>query len=325
MANNNLVTPNSTEAISTLIDPGIKKHFYNVLKEEKPQFDKIFKIENLEGAYEDEANYATIGDVPEVGELENYSEDGVIPTYTTRYTASKFGVLIPVSYELWEDQKSKVVGRTEDYARAVTRTIDGDSASVFINAFDTSYTSYGDAKPLCSVSHPSGGGFSAQSNASATGVVFSETSLETGMLAMRNQKDDRDHMVSIIPDTLLVPPALEKKAIEVTRSELRSNTGNNDINAYNLREYTGGKLKLVVWDRLGTAAGGSDTAWFLLDSRTHGVTWKWRVKPQVNKLHEAVGAKNDVMYWKIRYRATYGWSRWQGVWGSKGDGQAYAS
>jgi hypothetical protein len=84
-------------------------------------------------------------------------------------------------------------------------------------------------------------------------------------------------------------------------------------------------LNVVVWDYLGAAAGGSDTAWYLVSSQDHNISWGWRHQPSVNRLADAVGAKNQVAYWQYYFRAAYGWLDWRGVWGSKGDGQAYAS
>jgi hypothetical protein len=141
---------------------------------------------------------------------------------------------------------------------------------------------------------------------------------------MRGQVDDRGNLLEVVPNTLLVPPALEKDAIIITKSDQRSGTANNDANVNKMAEYTGGRLKVIVWDYLGAAAGGSDTAWFLL-SPQHKVTWKWRVKTEIKKLPEAIGATNDVMFWKARYREAHGWSNFIGVWGSKGDSQAYGS
>lgn len=198
-------------------------------------------------------------------------------------------------------------------------------SSVPNNAFSTSYTSYGDTKPLCSTAHTRADGGSNQSNASATGITLTEENLETGILAMRGQLDDRGNLISMVPNVLLVPPALEKEALQIVKSSGRSDTADNDINVYNMKEYTGGQLRVIVWDYLGAAAGGSDTAWFLLSQGDHQLNWGWRRKPSTEKLDLSVGAKNEVAYWKMDFRAAYGWRDWRGVWGSKGDGAAYSS
>lgn len=325
MANSVVPTPATTMGHSKLIDPGIKKIWDDAFKQLAPKLAAIVRVESMQGAYEEEAAYAGLSEVRAVSEGETYTQDAVLHTYDTTFTAAKYGVLMPVTYELFNDQFQKVAGKTESAAKAVQRKVEKLAHSMYVNGFSTSYTSYGDAKPLFSVSHPRADGGTAQSNASSTGVTLTEANLETQILLMRNALDDRGNLVDVIPTVLLVPPALEKEAIIITKSELRSDTAENDANVYNMSEYTGGMLKIVSSNYFGAAAGGSDTAWFLMDAGQHKVTWKWRERPSIVKLPDAVGAKNDVWYWKASFRAAYGWSDWRGIVGSKGDGQAYSS
>jgi len=319
------VAPVTVAANSKLIDPGIKAVLadsYSVLDE---KLMKIFKTVDMRTLSEEFAGYAGLGSIPIVNELGEFSEDAIMHTYDTTLTAFKYGELLSISYELLEDDLSGAVEKAKYGTRALVRKAEAIGASVFNNGFNTSYTSYGDAKPLFSVSHTRADGGAAQSNASATGITLTEDNLETAILAMRSQLDDRGNLISIVPDTLLVPPALEKEALIITKSSNRSGTANNDANVNNMREYTGGQLKVVVWDFLGAAAGGSDTAWFLLSSTDNQIKWGWRRKPSVKKLEEAVGAKNETAYWKMSFRAAFGWLDFRGAWGSKGDGATYAS
>ncbi len=320
-----VLTPALESGNAKLIDPGIKKYFYDIFKELAPKLDRVLKVETTTEAYQEVSAYAGLGVVPQLDEGETYPEDAVVATYTTTLTPEKYGTLVSVSHELYDDQREKIAGKTEAAARALARKIESLGASPFVNGYSTSYTSYGDAKPLFSVSHTRADGGTAQSNASATGITLTDANLETGILAMRTQLDDRGNMKDIVPSTLLVPPALLKEALVITKSEKRSNTGDNDANVYAMSEYTGGMLRVVEWNYLGAAAGGSDTAWYLLDDSAHLVTWLWRERPRIVMAPESVGFKNDIWYWKARFRADFGWYDWRGTWGSKGDGAAYAS
>jgi phage major head subunit gpT-like protein len=325
MANTAVSVPATVAVNTKLVDPGIKA----VLADEYSMLDeklmKIFKPVEMRTISEEFAGYSGLGDIPKVSEAEEFGEDAIMHTYDTTLTAYKYGQLLPISYELLEDDLSGAIEKGKYATRALVRKAEDLGASVFNNAFSTSYTSYGDAKPLCSVGHTRADGGTAQSNASATGITLTEENLETAILAMRSQLDDRGNLISVVPTVLLVPPALDKEALIITKSSNRSSTSDNDSNVYNMREYTGGQLKVVVWDYLGAAAGGSDTAWFLLSESDHQINWGWRRQPSVKKLDESVGAKNEVAYWKMSFRAAYGWRDYRGVWGSKGDGQVYAS
>lgn len=321
-----VTTPASTATIAKLIDPGIKKQWADEYSLRDPKLELVLKVDSMTENYEEHSAYTGLGSVPLVTEGATYGEDSIIATYTTTFTAKKYGNTMPVTVELYEDQNGpqKIAGRAREAARVLARKSEILAASIFNNAFSTSYTSYGDAKPLCSTDHTRADGGTAQSNASATSIPLTEANLETAVVAMRAQLDDRGQVIAMSPKVLLVPPALEKEAFIITGSDKRSGTADNDLNVYGMKKYTGGMLDVIVWDYLGAAQGGSDTAWFLL-SDDHKVTWKWRKKPMVQKLDEAVGAKNDIMYWKYNFRAAFGWLDWRGVWGSQGTGAAYSS
>lgn len=325
MANTQIQAPSYESGNAKLIDPGIRKVWNDIYQQLEPKLGLVAKVDTLNAAYENQTSYAGLGDVPNVGEGETYSEDAIMHTYDTTFTAAKYGTLMPVSYELFDDQFFQIAGKTESLARATARKVEKLAASMYNNGFNTSYTSFGDAKPLFSTIHPRGDGGAAQSNASTTSIVLSDPNLETMILLMRNALDDRGNLIDLVPDTLVLQPAQEAAGIRITKSLNRSGTADNDANVHNMSEYTGGMLKVVAWNYIGATASGTDTQWFLIDSALNPVTWKWREKPQIIKLPDAVGAKNDVWYWKAKFRSAYGWHDWRGVVGSKGDGTSYTS
>ena len=325
MANTSPQVPATVATNSKLVDPGIKEILNDEFKMLDSKMMKIFKTVDLRTTAETYTGYTGVGSIPLINESEEFGEDAIMNTYDTTLTAYKYGQDMPISWELLEDQMERVAGQSKVMTKSLTRKCESLGSDVFNNAFDTDFTSYGDGKPLCSTSHTRADGGTAQSNASATGITLTEANLETAILAMRGQLDDRGQLISMIPDTLLVPPALEKEAIIITKSTNRSDTANNDVNVDGMKEYTGGQLKVIVWDYLGAAAGGSDTVFFLISGSDHQVNWGWRKKPSVRKLSDAVGAKNQVMYWQYYFRAAYGWRDYRGVWGSQGDGSAYSN
>ena len=91
--------------------------------------------------------------------------------------------------------------------------------------------------------------------------------MNTAIVNLLEQKDQSGVIRGSSPRVLLVPPALWKHAREITDSALIADSGNNNVNVYR------SALGITVWTShwLGAAAGGSDTAWFLLANR-HGVT-----------------------------------------------------
>jgi hypothetical protein len=144
------------------------------------------------------------------------------------------------------------------------------------------------------------------------GITLTETNLETGRLAFRKQLDDKGQKIMVEPKVILVPIDLGKTANIIVSSNLRSGVADNDVNVYQ------GKFQIVEWPFL-----TSTTAWWLLGNKgDHLVNWLWRVQAQFKQDNSF---DSDAALWKVRERFAYGWSDWHSVWGSKGDGGAYAS
>jgi phage major head subunit gpT-like protein len=172
----------------------------------------------------------------------------------------------------------------------------------------SSFTS-GDALALFASNHTREDGGAAQSNYTTSDL--NESSLEVATVAMRQTLDHKGQLYMSKADTLVVAPALEKEARILLNSTQRVGTANNDINPYQ------GALKLVVWDFLASAAGGSDTAWFLLDSSLHQLNFFNRSDRGLEGPEYDFDTKTAK--WSVDVRHSVGFSGWRGTYGSKGD------
>jgi phage major head subunit gpT-like protein len=215
---------------------------------------------------------------------------------------------------MWEDDQFNVMNRKPRHlARAVSRTEETSAADIFNHGFTSggggqSSFAAGDAVALFSTAHTRTDGGADQSNYTTSDLA--EDSLETASVSMRATLDDKGQLVVVKPDTLLVPPTLEKEARILLNSTGRIGTGNNDINPFQ------GAFKLVVWDYLGSAAGGSDTAWFLLDSSLHALNWFDRSNRGLEGPEYDFDTKTAK--WSILERYSVGFSAWRGTYGSLG-------
>lgn len=307
------------------IDRRIRSHFKDTYPTYAPLLDTIFRVRDQEDFNEYEEDYQGLSNFETTAEGETYKQDSFGEGFQTVYTPAKKTKSVPITMEaqMWDKAmitKAEYVG--EELAKSAANTIEEEAASIFINGFTTTYTSYGDSKPLFSVSHTRPDSGTAGSNASASSVAFSPEALEDAVNEFRVQKNKRGRLIKAVPRILLVPPKLEAEAKRVTGSTLRPGVNDNDANVFKMRDYTGGDIKVVCWEFLGSAAGGSDTAWFLLDTNLHQITWKWAKKPTTKK-DDTTGVQNDTLYFLSMYYASKGWSDWVGSWGSKGTGAAY--
>ena len=313
----------NTAEFQTAIDPGVRKHFVLGYKQLASNLEKVFDMDTQESETDVYKNYTGLGQFTAVGEGQNYDTDAPLEAYGVSLTPTKYGKAMKITYEMQKWSKVKdILNASRHLGDAARRTAERKGASVLNNSQDTDYTSYTDTKPLGSTSHTRADGGTAQSNASATGIVFDEDNLETALLAMEMQLDDRGELIDVFGKSLVVPPALRKQALIVTRSGLRSETANNDPNVYTMEEYNG-SIGVLVWKYLAAAAGGSDTRWFLMDKALSRLMWNWAEKPGVS-VDKSIGFMNDTIMYKGRYYAAFGWGDWRGCWISAGDGAAYS-
>lgn len=295
-----------------LLEPGFRKIFDDRYSEIPEMFPQVLHVNTSDKQDEKDSAVTGFGLLQETAEGGVVDYDDPIQMYDVRYTHKKYTKGFKISEEMYEDDQYSVMNKKPAaLARAARRTAESQAAGVFNNAFSTSYLG-GDAYPLCSVQHARADGGTAQSNASATGITLSsDANLETGLLALRGQLDDRGQMIMAKADKIVVPPALEKEAKILVNSTLRPGTADNDVNVYK------GALQVVVWDYL-----SSTTAWFLVDSSLHELNWFWRVRPEFKQ--DSAFDTGYALY-KCRTRFSKGFSDWRGVWGSKGDGAAYSA
>ena len=293
-----------------LLEPGFREIFDDKFSEVPEIGQQLFHTNSSSKQDERDSGVTGFGLMQVTGEGAPVDYEDPIQMYDVTYSHLKYTKGFKVSREMWEDDQYNVIKKKPAaLGRSARRTRENEAAQVFNRAFNSAYLG-GDSEELCSTSHDRSDGGTAQSNASATGITLTETNLETGRLAMKNQLDDKGMKIDVTPDTLLIPINLEKTAHLIIDSTLRNGTADNDANFYK------GSLKIVPWIYL-----TSTTVWFLIDSSQHELNWFDRVKPEFK---QDDSFDTDMALFKSRQRFSRGWSDWRGVWGSQGDGVAYS-
>lgn len=298
-----------------LLDPVFRK-IYGEEEEMLPQkVGDVFNMLSSSKDREKDSSASGLSKMVRRGEANSITFEDPNQGYDVTYTHFIDSLGTSVSREMWEDDQHNVINKLpRDLADSKVFTREQMGADVFNFGFTAGGGGYspftsGDAKALFATDHPRTDGGTAQSNYSTADL--SEQAIENALVTMRATLNDKGQLVMTTPDTLLVPPALAKEAAILLKSTGRVGTANNDINPYE------GALKLIVWDYLGSAAGGSDTAWFILDSKRHKLNWFDRVD------HGVEGPDwdftNKVARWTIDCRWSVGFSDFRGVYGSKGD------
>lgn len=252
------------------------------------------------------AGFGTLSEKPQ-GERLNYDE--AYEGFVTRYVYVTYAGGYRISKEMMQEDAQGIIPRLpQALAYAARQTVELRVWDILNLAFDPNVTG-GDGKPLCADDHPLKGGGVYDNNLGAT--ALSPTAIQTAIInGFDLLKDDRSLPIVRTAKFLVVPPNLEKTALEIIKSAYVPGTANNEVNI----QYE--RLQVVVSRYL-----TSTTAWFVLgnkgeDEGDHhhlNVYWKWKDNFEQEKDFDTKSLKNS-----LDFRFTYGWSDWRGVIGSQG-------
>ena len=161
--------------------------------------------------------------------------------------------------------------------------------------------------------------FHADHNNLATGSaagVISPTSIAAARRAMWEQRPfgskDKDDFLQLEADRLLVPPALELAALQFTAAVTAQRDG--DVNPYKSR------FQPATIPNLGAAAGGSDTAWYLVSSDRPPVQHAYLEGYEAPTVQTIEGMNPDVV--KMNARHIFGAAATEYVGAYKNEGKA---
>lgn len=280
----------------------------------------------------DDGQQATFSGKTGSGVLSIFTEGATIPKkqryklYNTAFVHDQYGGQIEVTRKMLMNRMfSEAFDEFKDLTISGNVTRSKAPAQIFNGAFATTVlvngvnlTTYADSKPLASTIHPRVDGGSSQSNASATGITLTESNFEVARLALLQQLQDDGTPITMSGTIFaVVPIALEKTSKIITGSDLRASTANNDLNIY-----SGGATGVISSIWLGAAAGGSDTAWFLV---APSVAKLFFVLRNGLSMDQNVDRNTKSTLFDVILDFSVGSADWRGVWGSKGDGAAYSS
>lgn len=309
-----------SENWANLLTPGLRSLFHTRLRSREDLFKRstVFNVETSQRAFED---FQGVGEVGTAG-FNEFAKTGRVPYdefelgWKTRLEHRRFAQGIVIERELMDDNlyagagiPKSVTGRVEKLADAAAVHREKSAASLFTNAFtDSGLDSEGfaiaqaDSVGLCSTAHPATPtNTSTQSNEGT--LALSSANLTTTALLMREFTDDRGELVSIKPDTLLVPPELEETALQIVGSDRVLGSANNDVNINK------GRYNVVAWDYL-----TDSNAWFVIDSvlKDQHLVWLDRIAPEFAMAEDfdTIQAK-----WRAYYRFSRGADAWQWILG----------
>jgi len=303
-------------SISKELLPGLNAIFGleygNVDNEHAPLFD----TENSDRAFEEEVLFTGFGTAPVKGEGAAVQYDQAQEGYTARYTHETVALAFAITEEAMEDNLYDTFSklRARGLARAMANTKQVKAADVFNNGFSSSYLG-GDGVALFSASHPTVSGN--QSNIIGSSDL-SESSLETGLIAISKVKDDRGILIGAQAVSLHVPTDLVFVADQILNSTMSTTIGVNPtdttVGATNLNDINSIRNQGMVPKGFFVNRRFTDTNnWFLKTDVPNGTKMFVRA-PLATKMEEDFDTGN--LRFKARERYSFGWSDWRGFFGA---------
>jgi len=292
------------------LEPGLNALFGLEYARYENEHREIFSEETSDRAFEEELMLTGFGTAPTKAEGAGVDYDSAQESFTARYTHETIALAFSLTEEAIEDNLyDRLSSRyTRALARSMANTKQVKAASVLNNAFDTSgpYNG-GDGVSLCNTAHPTalGPNFS---NRPTVGADLNETSLEQGIIDVAGFTDERGLRISAKAMKLLIPKELQFTSERLMKSTLRTETGDNDINAMRSMGMVpqGYSINHFLTD---------PDAWFLKTDAPNGLKMFNRVS--MKTAFEGDFDTGNVKY-KARERYSFGWSDPRGIYGSPG-------
>lgn len=285
--------------------PGIKSWWGRQYDEHAMEYPDLFDIETSDKAYEEDVEISGFGVLREKDQGAALTYDSEVQGYITRYTHIAYAGGYIVTYEELRDDLYEVVSKRRSamlaFAGRQTEEIVG------ANVFNTAFTgTIGDGAAFISASHPTLVGN--QSNILATSADLSETSIEDLGIQIMQAQDYRGNKISLIPECLVIPPALWYDANRIVKSVLQNDTSNNAINVINASNMFKDGIKVNHYFLSGTA-------WFIKTNAPYGARFMWRDKPTFDTDNE-FDTKNAKAAQYMRFSC--GVTDWRSYFGSAG-------
>ena len=298
----------SRSQLAKELEPGLNALFgLEYDKYDKEHLD-IFDVESSDRAFEEEVMLAGFGNAETKPEGAGVNYDTAQESWTARYNHETIALAFAITEEAVEDNLyDKLAGRyTKALARSMSNAKQIKGANVLNRGFNSSYTG-GDGKELLATDHPTvtGGDFK---NELTTAADLNETSLEQALVDLADMIDERGLKVAVKATKMLIPSELVFVAERLLQSQLRTGTGDNDINAVRSSGMVPGGY--VVNHYL-----TDSDAWFLKTDAPNGLKVFER-SPLKTSMEGDFDTGN--MRYKARERYSFGWSDPRGIFGSPG-------
>jgi len=213
------------------LEPGLNALFGLEYKSYEQQWSEIYTTESSDRAFEEEVMLSGFAQARVKPEGSGVAFDNAQETFTARYTNETIALAFAITEEAIEDNLyDRLASRyTKALARSMASTKNVKGASTLNNGQPGGTFTSGDGVTLFNTAHPTIAG--TFSNTLATAADLNETSLEQALIDINAFTDERGLKIAAKGVKMIIPSALQFVAERLMKSQGRTSTADNDINA----------------------------------------------------------------------------------------------
>ena len=295
------------------LEPGLNALFGLEYKRYDNESSEIYVTESSDRAFEEEVMLSGFANADVKAEGQGVSYDEAQETYTARYTMETIALAFAITEEAIEDnlydrlssRYTKALARSMSNAKQVKAAAplnNGLPGVAAASAFQT-----GDGKNLFATDHPTVSGTDVK-NTLTTQADLNETSLEQALIDIAAFTDERGLRIAAKGVKMIVPSANQFNAERILKSQGRTQTADNDINAINSMGMIpqGYRVNHFLTDA---------DSWYIITDVPNGM--KHFERTPLTTSMEGDFDTGNVRY-KARERYVYGCSDYRGIFGCEG-------
>ena len=214
------------------LEPGLNALFGLEYKRYENQHAEIYASESSDRAFEEEVMLSGFAQAQVKPEGSGVTFDNAQETYTARYTHETVALAFSITEEAIEDNLYDSLSSryTKALARSMANTKQVKAVNPLIQGLPaTDNFDSGDGVSLFNTAHPTISGTVA--NTLTTQADLNETSLEQSLIDIAAMTDERGLKIAARGVKMIVPSELQFTAERLMKSQGRTATADNDINA----------------------------------------------------------------------------------------------
>ena len=216
------------------LEPGLNALFGLEYKRYENQHAEIYTTESSDRAFEEEVMLSGFANAQVKAEGSGVVFDNAQETYTARYSHETVALAFAITEEAIEDNLyDRLSSRyTKALARSMANTKQVKSVVPLIQGLPTNNNfNSGDGVSLFNTAHPTIAG--TVSNTLTVQADLNETSLEQSLIDIASMTDERGLKIAARGVKMIVPSENQFNAERLMKSQGRTQTADNDINAIN--------------------------------------------------------------------------------------------